>query len=217
MKSYAANNQDYFMSLIYKTSRYSYYLMLLLGYPLILCCEQILSLWLGNGNVPVFTVQFTQLMIIFCMIDAMSGPLWISVQATGKIKNYQLLMCCLISINLPVAYIILKLGYSPVWVLVAKVVINMIVHFVRIIYLKKTIKLHALDYIKKVMTRVVSVTILSVPLPYFFYYNNHGMVDVFIVIILSILMILLSVFAIGITRDERNLLISKFCSIIVIK
>ncbi|MBQ7940788.1 MAG: oligosaccharide flippase family protein [Muribaculaceae bacterium] len=213
MKSYAASNQDYFMSLIYKTSRYSYYLMLLLGFPLILCCEPILNLWLGN--VPVFTVQFTQLMIVFCMIDAMSGPLWISVQATGKIKNYQILMCCLISINLPIAYIILKLGYSPVWVLVAKVVINMIVHFIRIIYLKKVIKLQALDYIKKVMIRVVSVTIISVPLPYIFYYYNHDKADIFIAIILSVLMILLSVLVIGISNEERNLLLSKFSSRII--
>lgn len=217
MKSYAANNQDYFMSLIYKTSRYSYYLMLLLGYPLILCCEPILNLWLGNGNVPVFTVQFTQLMIIFCMIDAMSGPLWISVQATGKIKNYQILMCCLISMNMPVAYMILKLGYSPVWVLVAKVVINLIVHFMRIIYLKRAIKLLALDYIKKVMIRVVAVTIISVPLPYMFYYYNHDMADIFISIILSVFMVLISIFAIGITKDERNLLFSKFNSSIIKK
>ena len=208
VKSYAANNHDYFMSLIYRTSRFSYYLIFLLGYPLILCCEPILKLWLGE--VPIYTVRFSQLMIVFCMIDAISGPLWIAVQATGKIRTYQILMCCLISLNLPAAYILLTLGYSPVMVLVAKVIINVIVHITRMIYLKRLIHLVIWDYVKNVMWKIIVVTIISIPLPYYvLFIVNKSIPSMFFGIILTVVIILCVVFVFGITSDERHFMLKK--------
>ena len=122
IKSYAEENRNYFLSLIFRTSRFSYFLIFLIGFPLILCCRSILEFWLTV--IPKYAVEFTQLIVIFCMIDAVSGPLWNSVQATGKIRNYQILISILISLNIPVSFALLYFDFSPVYVIIAKVGLN---------------------------------------------------------------------------------------------
>ena len=86
----------YFIDLIFRTSKYSYFLLFVISLPIYLCCEEVLELWLKE--VPDYTVSFCRLMIIFSLLDAIQGPLWVSVQATGKIRNYQILMSIMLEI-----------------------------------------------------------------------------------------------------------------------
>jgi Na+-driven multidrug efflux pump len=59
-------------------------------------------------------------------IDAISGPLRMSVQATGNIKKYQLIVSSFVFANLPLSFLFLRFGYSPVWVLIIKVTLNVL-------------------------------------------------------------------------------------------
>lgn len=56
VKSYASGDRGYFIDLIMRTSKYSYYLLYVISLPLYLCCEEVLALWLGE--VPTYTVSF---------------------------------------------------------------------------------------------------------------------------------------------------------------
>ena len=62
VKLYASNEHEKLMTLIYRSTKFSYYLLFLLSFPVILYCEEILSIWLVE--VPQYTVIFTQLVII---------------------------------------------------------------------------------------------------------------------------------------------------------
>ena len=146
VKLYARNEYEKFVHLIFRSSKLSYFLILLIGLPVLTYTRPLLEIWLHS--VPEYTVQFTRLMILFSMIDAMSGPLWNSVQATGKIRNYQILMSSIIAINVPAAYVILKLGGSPIIVLVVRVIINFITHLVRIFYLRRLFEFPSLPIVR---------------------------------------------------------------------
>lgn len=204
VKLYAKGEKEEFLKLIFRSSKVSYYLILLLGLPVIVYAKPLLEIWLHE--VPDYTVQFTQLMIIFSMIDAVSGPLWNSVQATGKIRNYQILMSSIIALNVPFAYAVLKFGGSPVLVLTIRVLINLTLHFVRIFYLKGIFDFPSLQYIRVVMSRIVVVTITSLPLPMFMYHRNPGPPFFILVSYLLVIVIqtLFFVAMIGLTKDERK-------------
>lgn len=205
VKSYATGDKDYFMSLIFKSSKFSYYLMLIISLPTIINCDFFLRIWLGE--VPEYAVKFSQLMLIFLLFDAISGPLWISVQATGKIKNYQLLMASLIMLNLPITYLLLKFGCSPVYVFVGRVVINIITLFVRIIYLRPLIELPAMDYVKQVLSPITLVTLLALPIP--LWMNQALVVDWMNVIMESFICVLISmlfVYIAGLTKGEKDMI-----------
>lgn len=205
VKSYATDDKEYFMNLIFKTSKFSYYLMFLLSLPAVINCSFLLHAWLGT--VPKYATEFSQLMIIFLLFDAISGPLWISVQATGKIKNYQLLMSFLILLNLPISYVILFCGYSPVYVFVGRVFVNIITFLARIVYLRPLIQLPARKYILQVVIPIALVSMLSLPVPI---WMNEIMDTTWLSVILNsftcLLVSTIFIYVIGLTKSERKLI-----------
>ena len=76
-------------------------------------------------------------MILLSLLDALQGPLWVSVQATGKIRDYQILMSVMILANLPVSYLFLRIGYVPEVVLEIRCILSILILWVRLWYLKR--------------------------------------------------------------------------------
>lgn len=202
VKSYATGDKEYFMDLIFKSSKFSYYLMLIISLPAILYCDFFLQVWLGT--VPPYATEFSQLMIAFLLLDAISGSLWISVQATGNIRNYQIIMAVLILLNLPLAYVILFLGYSPIYVFVGRVIINVITLIARILYLRPLINLPVRQYFSQVLFVILSVTLIVVPLPLWLKSTlpSHWL-SVIGVSCLSVLISITTIYTIGLTKGEK--------------
>ncbi|MGM9825353.1 MAG: lipopolysaccharide biosynthesis protein [Paludibacteraceae bacterium] len=201
VKSYAAGDKNFFFSLIFRSSRFSYYLLLILGVPCIVFCEDILNLWLVE--VPHYATEFTRLLIIFCMIDAMSGPLWYSVQATGNIRTYQIIMSICIISNLPLSYAVLKLGLSPVYCFVVRVLINLLTHIVRIFYLKRIMDFPSLVYLRDVMIPICLVTMGSVILPIALYMPGLPLWRLCGSIIISMIVTIVIIWFVGMKKEER--------------
>lgn len=121
--------------MVIRTSKFSFYLLFLLALPLLLNTDYILKIWLQD--VPPYTREFCRLMILYFCIDSFSASLWLSVQATGEIRNYETLISLLVISVLPFTYIVLKAGFPPASALIIKVLINFIVHLARIWYMNK--------------------------------------------------------------------------------
>lgn len=216
VKTYAEGDKIGFNSLVFRASRFSYYLLFIIAYPVILCCQPILDLWLTI--VPEYTTQFIQLFLIFSLIDAMSGPLWMSVQATGIIRNYQIVVSVMILLNLPLIYICMKLGYSPIAALVVRIIINLLTHLYRLWYLYKHIDFPLLRYVREVMVRCVVVSVLIIPIPYIILQHiNSIFLGYFIVFLSSLLVSLCVVLFYGLEKGERNHIMQIARSVITIR
>jgi len=208
VKSYASNDRTYFMSLIFQSSKFSYYLLLILSLPVLISTDFILEVWLYN--VPEYAASFCRLIIIFLLIDAISAPLWTSVQATGIIRNYQILMGTLILLNLPLAYLSLKLGFPPESVLFVRVMINLLTLFARILYLRPLIGLPARRYIREVILTVSLVTLMALPLPLIvnqYFSNWRGFI---VTTITALLSTGLCIYFVGLKKNERAFLSNLF-------
>lgn len=209
VKSYASGKQEEFMNLIYMTSKFSFYLMLVISIPVLINCQFLLRAWLGV--VPEYAAEFSQLMILFMLIEAISGPLWVSVQATGNIKNYQLLMGGLIFLNFPISLCLLFIGYSPIFVFIVRVLLNFITMIIRIIYLRKIINLSVKDFFNQVLKHILYVFVLAFPISVWLssvFYGNWN--NVLLNIIGSLLISLGIIYVLGLTSSERKLLNSVF-------
>ena len=201
VKSYASGDKAYFERLIFQASKFSFFLLFIISLPFLLKCDFVLSVWLKE--VPEYAVPFTQLILIFLMIDAISAPLWISVQAMGNIRNYQILMSFLILLNLPLGYLVLYCGLKPESVLVIRVLVNVVTYIVRIGYLKRRIAFPVWQYMKEVLGISLLVAILSTPIPLFInklYPSWQGFV---ITTIVSIFCVLTVTFFVGFTKAEK--------------
>lgn len=207
-KSYAAAEYEYTFSLIFKGARFSFYLLLWLTLPILLNTQYILSLWLNV--VPDHTVFFVQLVLAFSMCEAISNPLVTVMLATGKIRNYQIIVGGLQMMNFPLSYLFLKIGFLPEVVVMIAITLSIICLGARLIMLRGMIQLPVARFLHNVCGRIFLVTILSVTVPLFTHWelptNLYGFIISCLVCLVWTAVIL---FTIGCSVSERKFLTGK--------
>lgn len=201
-KSYAANEKAYMLDLIYKSAKFSLFLLLFLSLPIIVETPYILKIWLKV--VPDHTVWFVRLILLFALCDSASRPLITAILATGNIKNYQLIIGAFQFLCLPFSYIFLDRGFPPEITLIVALVLNLCCLVVRLILLRSMIGLSARIYIKNVVCRVALIGVVSSVLPCYLSCRLSNSFSSFIVVMgLTLVITLLSIYFIGCSSSER--------------
>lgn len=203
-KEYAAGNLQRMHTLIFKSTRFSYYLFLSLSIPILLEVETILYIWLGQ--VPEHTVLFTRLVIILSLAEILSNTLITSQNSTGKIKNYQIVVGGILLMNFPISYILLKMGYFPEVTAIVAIIISQICLVARLSFLKNSIKLPVGAFIKDVYCNIIIVTVVALVIPLFCHlFIEAQYIRLLVVCIVSVITSALAIYFIGCNKDERAL------------
>ncbi|MBO7382375.1 MAG: lipopolysaccharide biosynthesis protein, partial [Muribaculaceae bacterium] len=171
---------------------------------------QIIDLWLGQ--VPDYVVIFTRLIILISLVDAMAHPLMTSIHSTGHVALYQSVVGTLNILNLPVSYVFLKLGYSPVSVFYVSLVITTLSLFVRLAIVKRYIPTFpTIKYTFQVFGVCLLVGIVMSILPALIHiYVPSSLWCVLIVFVASVVSEIVTVFFMGLKRDERGFVVDTF-------
>lgn len=207
-KSYASKERDYMMTLIYQGARFSFYLLLLLSLPVLIETKQILTLWLKV--VPDHTVSFVRLIMIFAIIESLSGTLITAMLATGKIRNYQILVGGLQMMNFPLSYLFLKLGLMPEITFIVAISVSMLCLTARLWMLKGMIEISLRYYIKHVLLNVLTVSFASTIFPSIIYYSYAPSIfRLLLIIFIGSISTLVSIYFIGCNSTEQNFITSK--------
>lgn len=203
-KECAAGNLQRMHSLIFKSTRFSYYLFLFLSIPILLEIETILYIWLGQ--IPAHTVLFTRLVIILSLAEIISNALITAQNATGKIKNYQLVVGGILLMNFPISYILLKIGYIPEITVIVAIIISQVCLIARLSFLRHSVKLDIASFFKKVYCNVIMVSIAAAILPYICHLFIEGRLARLITVgIVSIITSGVAIYFIGCNKEERIL------------
>ena len=212
-KSYAAGNLDYMYNLIFASSRFSFYLLLLLTLPILLETSTILHLWLTA--VPEYATIFVRLILLTTLINSIANPLIVSIKATGKIKLYEGIIGGVMLLILPISYIFLKCGYPPYSVFVIHLIIESIAQVLRITIAYRMLGFSISSYLKDVILRILYVALASLILPILLYiYLDPGLTSFVIISCISLLSTSLVIFFIGLASNERRFVINKFNEVI---
>lgn len=164
IKHYAAGHKDTFMRMIYSTSKISYFLLLLFSVPVVVNIHYILSIWLGDY--PSYTPGFVQMIIVYSLINSFQAPLLTAVHATGKIRTHQILMSSIKVLAIPSIWLILYCGGTGMGAIAIWVVLNLACAVVRTLYMHRLIGLDLRYYFSKVLVKIVTISILVIPLAY---------------------------------------------------
>ena len=111
--------------------------MLLLSMPFFFEGDFIVTLWLKNP--PEWTVIFCQLQLATCIIGVLFSPVYYGIVATGRNKLYAIQDSILMVLSLPITYVFLKAGYSPLIPFIVLIVIELIKSNLYVFILKKNI------------------------------------------------------------------------------
>lgn len=208
IKQYAAGNMAGMQTLVYRSSCFSFYLLLLLSLPILLRTEYILGLWLGQ--VPPYLVVFCRLILLNAMIDIHSNLLATVAKAYGKIRNYQLTVASILFLNLPLSYIVLKLGYPPESTFIVYTVLSLTLLGVRLVLVHRMVGMLVHNFLKAVIWPVIQHLLTALPIPICLnLFLPNTFVGFITVCFISSLSILLSVYTIGLTSQEKSMITAK--------
>lgn len=214
-KQYAAGNIQESIQLVYAGCRYSLYLLSIISIPVMVNLDYLLSLWLGT--VPPYTTEFLFLALIAALINAMAPPLVTAMQATGRIRNFQIVICIVMMCEVPLAYITLKLGYKPYMAMIPSIITTTMGLFARLLLLKQLVKSYSLRYftlhiIIKSMLIITGCGILSI-----FIHRYFGTINFFSFIMTSFIAFIITltgIYIFGISSKEKSIVNNKIKSIL---
>lgn len=211
-KKYATGHLAEMHKLVFRSSKFTFFLLLIICLPVLIETPFILEVWLKN--VPDFTIIFLRIMIVTMIIDATANPLMVSAAATGNVKKYQSVVGGILLAILPISYIVLKLGGAPWSVFLVHFLICCIAYISRLFIVRPLIKLHIRVFIKEVFVRCSLVSLVSVMFPLATHLIlSQSMTTSILVIITSVLSSSISSFYLGLDKYERNVIVAKICSI----
>ncbi len=211
VKSWAEGDKDYFTKLIFRTSKISFFLMSFIVVPLLVNADFVLTVWLKQ--VPDYSVHFVQLILIWSLIDSWNGPLWMSIQATGKIRTYQIFISLFVFMNLPLTIIAFKCGASPEWILIIRILISIFNTIWRIFFLHGRIDLPRRKFIFDVLIRCSLIFIISFISTYWFgKIFASKFLYFFITCGFSVLCNGVLIFIFGLSMEERTSVMGKLKS-----
>ncbi|WP_157937907.1 MATE family efflux transporter [Vibrio breoganii] len=135
VKKYSTEDKNEMMEIAFLGSKYSFIILTLLSTPVLLFTKELLNIWLTI--VPDYTIIFVQLIILDTLVNGYSGTLKSSVQATGKIKAYQIVVGSMLLLNLPLSYLSLVVYESPMLPYVVGIFLSFIAFNARIYFMKR--------------------------------------------------------------------------------
>ena len=175
----------------------------MIAIPIIFNIDFILNIWLKD--VPEKTAQFAVLIIIYSLIDAINAPLWMSMQAIGKIKTYQITVSSINILNVPLAYLALKYGGIPEVIYYIKIFTGILLFIYRIIYILPKIQYKIVNYLKDIIYPVSAISIIVITCIYFMSSIIEN--DILKLIITTFTALISSgmlIYYIGVNKSERN-------------
>lgn len=205
-KTFSVGEYNKMHQLIISSSKFSYYLMLLLSLPIFIEIEEILRLWLKI--VPEHSVNFVRLILLCSVIDIFRNPMDTAIHATGKIKKYQLWEATTLLLIIPCAYVALKIGFPVEAAFAVQLVIFVIVQIERIFIVCPVIKMSKRVYLKKLLMPAIYVTIGSILLPCILLaiwpIEQSNWSQFFFYIFFSLFCSIVAIFSFGLTSLEKT-------------
>jgi len=211
-KAYASGDINGMIKLISRGVKFSYFIMLMLVVPMVVECEQILYLWLGE--VPPYAVTFAQCSVFCALVLQMGSPMLTGILATGSIKRYQIIVTSCGCMVFPISWLAYYLQAPPQASYIIFIVIYFLLNFIRLDSLKRLINFPVKSFLMSELMRMLLVLVLSFVLPFCF---TQLMPPTFLRFILSVAVSLLStiacIYLVGLKTDERLFIINQLKTI----
>ena len=213
IKSYAQEDYDYMSKLVFRASRLAFFLLFIMALPIMNNRDYILTIWLGEY--PIYTSTFVFLILIDSLINILSGPIQTAVNATGRIKYYQIIIGGILLANLPIAYLLLKFGATVYVPFIATILLSLVAMVVRLLVFKHQTGISYADFYLNVLPRTIAVVIISCLITRFCGFTNAATFSHMMLNLVSTLIVVsTAILVVGLDKEERAWVVLKLKSII---
>lgn len=204
VKSFASESKHEHYKLIYRASKMSFYLLLIISAPLISNIDKILSIWLKT--VPMYSDKFIIYILLSHLINVIGNPLYVSIMASGKIKEYQIGFSHIFILGLIMSYIFLNAGAEPYVIAKISFFVQFLLLIFRIYISHKVSGISIRQFSIMTLWPIIRVVSLSLIVVSVVNITINGFV---LNIVANISSLLLIIFIIGIDQLERSYITSQ--------
>ena len=209
-KNYISKDYNQLIKLIFQSSRYTSFLILIILIPIVFIIPDLLLVWLGDY--PKYTEGFCILALICIFIDSVSMPLTTVITADSNIKRYQVIISGLYIVVFFISWGVLFLDVLPYVVLLVRGAIGFIMALFRLVLIKKRVpSFSILMWCKEVYGKSLIMATLSVPLFAIFHnlYIDDLLLRLTIMSIICFAWIIAIICLVGLSHDEKRFVLSK--------
>ena len=201
-KSYASNDKERLLFLIFQGTKITWYLLFLLIIPIFWETDNILRLWLGEP--PEYTGIFLRFALFESWSMAISFALHNTILATGKLKRVQIQIAVYTAFILPITWLCFLAGASA-WVsCVVFVVMNTTAKGFTLYELKRLINFPVKRFLKECVWRCSCVTIIAFALPGIIVNMMPQTMSRFVlVVVTSLVWTIFCAYFMGLSKEEK--------------
>lgn len=207
-KSYAEGNKKYMFSIMSRGSRFSVFLFLYFLIPLEFEASTVLRLWLGEE--PYMSATFLRLSLLCAAIMMIGSPFLQGINATGKIRSYQIAVTVVGCLVFPFTWIAYKLKSPPeifYWIFL---VIYTILIWIRAWYVKELLGYGISTFFKDVFGPIlVCGSLAAIPGYVISMVLPDNISRLFILTGSCIITTSLIILAFGMSKNERSFIFAK--------
>ena len=204
IKAYSGGEYAGMKKLVFQSAKFSTYLMLLIGIPLLVEMPFLLDIWLKE--VPEYTAIFATLMLVNALLEGADYPVMMAIQANGNIKWYQIIVGSIQLLLLPIAYLFLKFGtFPPQIVFYLSIAISVLAFFARMYFARKLVGISIPDITVHALLPMLVVAVI--PLAAALGIRQlmpDGWLRLICVVLTSTVILGLTAWGLGMTRSERE-------------
>ncbi len=196
-------------NLLLDNFKWNFYLFWVCGCPILFNTKEILYYWLGE--VPEYTIVFTQLVIIRCLLKTFERPLITATMAYGKMKYPSIISGMILITEVIVALGLFNLGFPPYWAYLVDLigVLGCIIYDIAFLQAKRIFGFSL--FIQKAFSGVILIICVSALLSYFSCQYISDTSFLFFAVRLGVVSILciVTIYTLGLTTSQRQFLNSK--------
>jgi len=123
-QSYSSRDYDRCFSLVCKVTRFSALSMMILCFTMFIELPFLLDLWLKKT--PDGAIAFCVAMLLSLFVRSLGMGVDALIQATGKVKTYQLVQSALLVAGIPLSIFLFIIGFSPVFIIITFIICDIL-------------------------------------------------------------------------------------------
>lgn len=208
VKLFAENNIQKMIYLVFESSRYAYFLLFIVSFPVILETDYILHLWLKE--VPAYAPLFLRCTLLVSLIRAFAIPVVQSVHASGHIRRLNLYSGgASVLLTIPLVYVAYKLGFPPQYAYFILIFLSIVWNYLELFILKYEVELQVFRYTVQVYFKSLLVSCMAaVPVWAVYAHMPSSFLRLTVVVLLNTVLVCTFIFFFLMERSTRKKLLT---------
>lgn len=205
VKLYSQGEKTEMVKLVTLICKISFFLIFVLSLPFIMTANFVLDLWLVE--VPSHAVSFFCLLLLYAYVDVWVYPLNISAQATAQMKRYSIIVSSIITLPVPISYVLYLFGAVPEIIFVVAIIISIIGVIAQVATLRSLIGISVKSFSVDVILRCIVTGMVAMIIPLILSMSlPHAAITEIGIFVISFVMAVLSIYIVGLSKVERAII-----------